>query len=101
MKRTDFFKEVSINNTTEYDHLNNTLYRFTMKYPVKYYRIAEDDVMRPDLISWKVYQTVDYWWLICFVNNIQDPFNDIISGDLIKIPNLLDVYEFYKKYKIQ
>jgi Base plate wedge protein 53 len=69
-----------------------------MNYPVGYYQIAENDVMRPDLISYKVYQTTDYWWLILYVNDIHDPLNDIKSGQVIKIPNILDIFSFYKQY---
>jgi hypothetical protein len=98
MDRTSFFNIVDIGNGPEYDHLNNTLNRFTMNYPVLYYRIMADDVLRPDLISYKSYQSVKFWWIICFVNKIQDPLTDITPGDLIKIPSILDIYAFYKKY---
>lgn len=41
---------------------------------------------RPDLISNLVYGTPKYWWLICAVNNISDPFEQIIPGKTIKMP---------------
>lgn len=101
MDRTSFFKIVDIGNGPEYDHLNNTLSRFTMIYPVLYYRIMADDVLRPDMISYKSYGSVRFWWIICFVNKIQDPLTDIIVGDLIKIPSVLDIYAFYKRYSFR
>ena len=101
MKRTSFFNIVGSGNASEYDHLNNSLSRFVMNYPVQYYRVTADDVMRADLISYKVYQSVNYWWLICFVNKIQNPLTDISIGDLLKIPNILDIYDFYKRYKFR
>jgi len=30
----------------------------------------------PDLVSYKVYGTPDYWWVILLFNDIFDPFND-------------------------
>tara|TARA_R110000765_G_scaffold151825_1_gene254442 strand:- start:905 stop:1207 length:303 start_codon:yes stop_codon:yes gene_type:complete len=41
---------------------------------------------RPDLLSQKAYGTPKYWWLICAVNNISDPFEQIIPGKTIKLP---------------
>jgi hypothetical protein len=98
MDRTNFFNTTDIGNGFEYDHLDTTLSRFTSTYPVSYYRVQGDDIMRPDLISYKVYGTVNYWWLLCFVNEIQNPLTDIEVGQLLKIPSQLDIYTFFKKY---
>lgn len=42
----------------------------------------------PELISYKFYGTVDYWWVLCFVNEIIDPISDIKAGTLLRIPEL-------------
>ena len=101
MDRTNFFNIIDVGNGDEYDHLYNTLSRFTMNYPAMYYRVEGEDVMRPDLISYKAYKTVRYWWLICFVNQIQDPLVDIEPGKLLTIPSILDIYSFFKKYSFR
>ena len=101
MNRTNFFEEVTVYDFPEYDHLNNSLSRFVMNYPVQYYRVAEDDLQRPDLISYKAYQTVKYWWLICYANGVLDPFTDLEVVKLMTIPNILDIYEFYKKNSVR
>jgi hypothetical protein len=101
MNRTLFFDKITVDSIEEYDYLHNSLSRFTMNYPVSYYRILESEVMRPDLISYRCYETVDFWWIILYVNDIQDPLNDLTSGTVIKIPNILDIYEFYKKYSMR
>lgn len=36
------------------------------------YTIEEGDA--PDVVSFKNYETVDFWWLIFVFNNIQNPF---------------------------
>ena len=41
---------------------------------------------RPDLISFKVYGTPDFWWVICAANKIIDPFEQLIAGKQIIIP---------------
>ena len=41
---------------------------------------------RPDLISFKVYGTPDFWWVICAANKIIDPFEQLTAGKQIVIP---------------
>ena len=41
---------------------------------------------RPDLLSFKLYGTPDYWWLICAANKIIDPFEQLTAGKQIIIP---------------
>jgi len=43
---------------------------------------------RPDLISDIFYDTPEYWWMILWYNNIDDPFEGLNVGDQIKIPKL-------------
>lgn len=38
-------------------------------------------------ISYKFYNTVELWWLICKFNNIKDPFEFPEAGTVIKIPS--------------
>jgi len=41
---------------------------------------------RPDLLSFKIYGTPDYWWLLCAANKIIDPFEQLIAGKQILVP---------------
>ncbi len=41
---------------------------------------------RPDLLSYEVYGTTDYWWVICLANDIIDPFEQFKAGKQIKVP---------------
>ena len=101
MDRTLFYNKVTNDDIEEYDHLHNNLSNFRTYYPIQYYRIESDDIMRPDLISYKVYDTIKFWWLIMMFNNINDTFNEMVVGTLLKIPNVLDIYSFYKKYSLR
>ena len=38
-------------------------------------------------ISYKFFETVELWWLICKFNNVKDPFKELIPGTVIKIPS--------------
>jgi hypothetical protein len=41
---------------------------------------------RPDMISYRFYNTTHFWWLICFVNNLNDPAYGFEPGQVIRIP---------------
>ena len=97
MDRTTFFSRVTVDGTPELDLLYNSMDRFTTARPVTEYRIVEEDQMRPDLISFKVYGSAEFWWVVMFFNEIYNPLMDIVVGNVLKIPNILDVYDFYKK----
>jgi hypothetical protein len=101
MDRTRFYVEETVNEIKELDFIHNNVSKFTMRYEPGYYRVDESDIMRPDMISYKNYGTVRYWWLICYVNEIEDPLTTLSVGLLLRIPNLLDIYDFYKKYKVR
>lgn len=101
MDRTTFYKIETIDNIAELDFLHNALSEFDTAYPVTYYRVLGIDVMRPDLISYRHYGTVNYWWIIMLLNNIDNPLTDIEVGSILKIPSKLDIYAFQKKYRIR
>ena len=37
------------------------------------------------VISWKAYKNVKLWWLLCSLNNIQDPLGELPPGKVIKV----------------
>jgi hypothetical protein len=50
--------------------------------------VTEREIMRPDLIAWDAYQDVRLWWVVCYVNSIANPFEDLEVGMVLKIPSL-------------
>jgi hypothetical protein len=62
-----------------------------------YYRISID-AKRPDLISYKIYGDVQYWWLVMHFNNILDP-NELVVGLTLKYPSLASVEDLYFSLK--
>jgi hypothetical protein len=101
MNRYNFFNKVTVNGIPQLDFLWNTLGSFELNYTPSYYRTSSDDIARPDLISYKSYKTVKYWWLICLVNNISNPLTDIEEGMILKIPNIHDILNFYQNYVVR
>ena len=53
-----------------------------------YHQIKAGEEGRWDLISYKYYYTVNYWWIICLANDVSDPFESPSAGTLIRIPSL-------------
>jgi len=101
MIRTNFYNIQRNDDIDEYDYLYNNLTKFKMNYSVSYYRVEQGDLMRPDLISYKIYGTIVYWWLIMMINGIQNPLKDMEVGTLLQIPDILDIYDFQKKWSIR
>jgi len=101
MNRLKFYNTTVVDGTTELDFLDHSLSSFELKYDPSYYMMEDVDSIRPDLISYKMYGSVEYWWIILLINNIEDPMTELTTGTVIKIPNILDIYEFNKRYRVR
>jgi len=99
MDRTKFYKVKKVNGFDELDFLDHSLSGFKQKKRFALYRVAQTDLLRPDMISYKNYGTVRFWWFLLFVSGIEDPFNDILEGQMMNIPNHLDLYDFFREFK--
>lgn len=57
-------------------------------------QIADSDIGRLDRVSYNIYGTPEYWWMIADANNYIDPIRDMKIGDFMKIPrrSILDNY---------
>jgi hypothetical protein len=101
MNRSRFYNTVTVNGTVELDLIDNSLSAFQMKRTPGYHRVSEEEIARPDLISYRLYGTHVYWWIICLVNAMSNPLMDLEVGDVLTIPNLLDIHDFYRRYKVR
>ena len=101
MKRTRFYKVFTIDGTPELDFLYNSLSGFKMTYVPSYYRVSDSDIPDPGLISYNVYGSISFWWVIMLVNNIENPLTELTPGMLLTIPHKLDIYAFHKKFKVR
>lgn len=50
--------------------------------------VTQELEKRPDLVATKAYDNPDLWWVIYEFNGIRDPFFDLKSGMLLRIPAL-------------
>lgn len=63
--------------------------------------IQDEEVNSPDLISYNYYGVSDYWWVICFINKIKDPFTELTLGKKLLIPKIEDIENFIQKLEIE
>jgi len=101
MDRTNFYQELLVVDTKELDPLWNSLSQFSMEYQPSYYRTTAADSMRPDKVSFTVYSTGDFWWILCLVNGITNPLIELVEGLVLTIPNKLDIYNFQRKFRLR
>jgi hypothetical protein len=104
MDRLQFFNKIVAdvgdgNMKPELDFLDHSLDDFRITRSPLYYRVVQGDMQVPDNIAWKVYQDERLWWVICLVNNINCCADDITVGDLLVIPDMLDIYDFFRRYR--
>jgi len=52
-------------------------------------------------ISARIYGTVNYWWTIALVNNITNPFDELITGQQIRYLKPKYLYQLLKEVKVQ
>lgn len=96
MNHTEFFAIKVVDDIPERDFIDSSLTLFKTQYQPAYYRVSSTDLMRPEMISFKMYGTVSLWWLIMLVNGVFDPLRDLVVGQLLMVPNVLDIYDFRK-----
>lgn len=97
MDRLKFYTQVTVNDINELDYMSSVPIRnFKPKYELNTYRVVEEDLMAPDLISTKIFDTESYWWIIMRFNGIICPLTEMEVGDILYISNVLDIYDWYK-----
>jgi len=51
---------------------------YVSEYSFMFYKQKIENEMTPEKLSLALYNNQDYWWIICAINNIIDPFYDWI-----------------------
>lgn len=92
--RRNLYDTVSVDGNQEKDFLSSkiTSLEFTA---FTLFTVPQIFLGRLDLVSYAAYGIPDYWWLIAQVNDIMDPFSDMYTGQVLKIPSLGEYYTFY------
>jgi len=94
--RKYFYQQTLADRNTELDYLTTTLNKMKLQ-TQEFYVIDASTAHRPDLISLKYYGNYDLGWLLCEHNNFQDPLTDFYIGRRVKIPTMIDYYQFFNR----
>jgi len=52
------------------------------------FTVTGRDLKRADMIAYRMYGDVTLWWVIALVNNIANPFRDLVEGTTLRIPRI-------------
>ena len=86
-KFLNIFRSYDMNDETK---LNDKIFK-----SVDLYECNDSDWF--ENISYRNYKRADLWWIVCRVNNIQNPFEDINPGQNLYIMNPSLLYQLYKE----
>lgn len=84
--KINLFSEIIYDNQTalnifsKYKIFSN--YNTNLKFYIEYI-VAEND--RWDLIAHKIYRSYNLWWVIAMLNNIKNPFEELQTGQILKV----------------
>ena len=81
-------------NIDNYDPLTSNMLFKLKDIPVGGRYVISGEEGRPDLISYRIYGDVQYWWLLMFYNKILDP-EDLINGMVLQYPDADELDTFY------
>ena len=98
---TNFLDVVEIDGNIEWDLLNKNWELFQINNPITLHPVTLFEVQRPDFISFRVYGDSQYWWVLCKFNNIDDIWNDMKLDDVLLVPNLNDINDFYNRVRMR
>lgn len=97
-ERTLLFSETIVDENLEHDILDRVNINYESFPSLETTAvIKQHHINRIDLLSYEVYGSPYYWWLIADRNNILDVNSELYVGQILKIPSLTDYFDFYNK----
>lgn len=93
--RTNYLSDVEVDDVIQKDMSSMNFGDFDWG-PIAYYQCSQFDIGRPDLISYKIYGTTNYWWFLMWFNGVADVWNDLREKMVIAYPDLTIVREALK-----
>jgi len=81
-KYTKILPQVNYNGVsiTDITHRLDML-KTVKKYATHYYSVTIDETATPEKVAEQYYGSQDYWWIVCAINNVIDPFYDWVKRE--------------------
>ena len=92
-----YFNVETVAGNFEQDLISQSLPNFKtyIRRTLSYASFLPEYVGNLDALAKKVYGTEKLWWVIALINDITDPYTEDLVGTLLKLPNILDINDFY------
>lgn len=87
--------------TDDLDLLSNQLFREPFAETDAKFVVNAQDVARPDLMAERVLGSSTLWWVLLKFNNIDDPWNELWPGQILKIPDQSSIESYAVDYKVR
>ena len=92
VSRYSKIRRIQNNDTGEIFHETYNNYSIPEKDSDTFFTVNNAVENRLDIISMKYYKSPIMWWIIAIANNIIDPFSELPTGTVLRIPELTSVY---------
>lgn len=83
-----------------YDPLTSSFLRNVKTLTSRGYYVVQTEEYRPELISYKIYENTQYWWILLIYNDLP-LLSDMVPGLVLNFPSLEDVEDLYFTLKSQ
>ena len=81
-KYTETLPKLTYNGVTISDITHRIdMLKSVRKYEALYYTVRISEDMTPELLAEQTYGNQDYWWIICTINKVIDPFYDWVKRE--------------------
>lgn len=84
--------------TDNFDPLTPNFFSAVERLPERQKFFVQSEEGRPDLISFKIYGDVQFWWVIMIYNNIVD-VDDLNIGRILSIPDIDSLEDLFFSLK--
>lgn len=98
-KRFDQGKFMEFSNNA-FDVLNSFFLLKLKSLPVFGEFLVQSEEKKPDLVSFKIYEDTQYWWILLLYNDLFDS-QDLVTGTVLQFPSVTDLDEFFFSIKTQ
>lgn len=96
--RFDLARFMDWKNDDVYDPLDSYFIRRQPELLARTQYAVQNAEHRPDMIAFRVYNNVNFWWLILLYNNLVYS-EELEAGDVLILPSEEDISELYFRLK--
>jgi hypothetical protein len=100
--RETLFQKNIVDGVQEFDMGSIDLGDLTRNITLNWTIVKHNEEARPDLISYRLYGTSDLWWIVLWLNGIQDVWHDLVPDVALKyVPRsrIDDALKYFRQKK--